>query len=177
MAMAFNQYCTADDILGVAYLYAHDVAPLLPDSSANAVYEPNTYRIPRSAVDDIADEATQYVRNVVAPHYKLDVIDAYYPAFPPVIVAFTKTVGAMMMYERYGVLNPEFIEKYTKPLTKWIERYSLIVTGLNLRDVDGEKVPTAIGAGGMLTAPGDNFGAFNAIKAFPAAALRGASGG
>lgn len=131
------QYCTIDDILGIAQDFKRDVVPLVPDPR-------NTGTIPRADVDAIAVEASDMVNMLLQPRYAIATIEGYSPTFPPVIIYLAATYSAILMHERYGASSVDKNEKLTDRYNRSIIEYKTIIVNGALVDVAGDRVPVQV---------------------------------
>lgn len=161
--MSLVAYCDADEVLAVAVNFRKDVIPAT--SGTLTEYQPNTNTISAQAVDDICIEASVRTRSLLRPHYDPAVIDAYDPTFPPTVNFLAKTIGAMIMYERYSaVLAPERDTAIIANLQNSYNQYLQEISGETLRDADGLDVPVTDATAAL---SGGNYQAFSAAALIP----------
>lgn len=132
-----TKYCTVDDVIELAPTFKKDVLPLV--SEGTAVRAQNTNTIPRDKITITIEEASEMVRSLLHPRYDTDVIDGLSP-FPPVVVYYTKTYAAMLLYEREPG-SGEYSEKRVGLLQRSLEEYGVIIANGELRDENNVLVP------------------------------------
>lgn len=143
-------YCTITDVLAVATDYRRDVETDSTISGSPAQYELNTETITQAEVEEIIYEASEIVRKIIQPRYDPDVIDAYDPDYPPVIVYLTQYQAAVMMYQRYGTQNVERSRIMIAVLRDQVRLQRMIIENGALVDINGNVI-TTLGNPSVLT--------------------------
>lgn len=126
------RYCTVDDLRQVAAKYRNQI------QGSGKTPTPITTAQAEQLIDDASDQ----VRAIMQPAYKISIIDGYDPDFPPLIVMLTKLLAGLYLYNRYGAANNSEDIKIRQSLERTITQVRRSIAGRNLVDTLGAKVPT-----------------------------------
>ena len=129
-------YCSVDDLAQTAVKYRQNMAGF---GSADTV------TLTTEDLQQFIADASDMVRGFYRPRYTVEVIDAYAPTFPPLIVTATKLQAAILLYERAGAVNADADAPIIERLQMQLKRVKHQIGGGLVLDADSVEVVQDLG--------------------------------
>ena len=137
-----KDYCTVLDVLAVARVYLQDVDVTWP--YAVSTFREVTNTIAKEEIEVFITEASEMVRGKLRPRYDTDIIDAYDPDYPPVVIYLTKSYTAKMCLTRFAPASADRDKVLIDKINEYIDEYEQIIISGSLFDGLGVQIVTVV---------------------------------